>query len=79
MAWFADKKMVLKHHPDKKGEMNAKDAKAADEYFNRIQTGLSPYSMHATCMPYHLTTPSYHCLDYLSLPTAHQPSATSPL
>eukprot|EP00045_Choanoeca_perplexa_P017608 m.259201 g.259201 ORF g.259201 m.259201 type:complete len:703 (-) comp17585_c0_seq4:1455-3563(-) len=34
----AYKKMVLKHHPDKKGEMNAKDAKAADEYFNRIQT-----------------------------------------
>ncbi|EDQ87643.1 uncharacterized protein MONBRDRAFT_33201 [Monosiga brevicollis MX1] len=33
----AYKKMVLKHHPDKKGDLSGAEAKAADEYFDRIQ------------------------------------------
>ena len=36
---LTDKKMVLKHHPDKKGDLSGAEAKAADEYFDRIQRG----------------------------------------
>lgn len=32
----AHRKAVLKHHPDKKGDLPAAEAKAADEYFARI-------------------------------------------
>eukprot|EP00049_Salpingoeca_infusionum_P005021 m.87326 g.87326 ORF g.87326 m.87326 type:complete len:610 (-) comp12826_c0_seq1:150-1979(-) len=31
------RKMVLKHHPDKKGELSPEEAKKAAEYFSRIQ------------------------------------------
>eukprot|EP01147_Barroeca_monosierra_P003661 gene3661-8330_t len=33
----AYRKMVLKHHPDKKGEMSAAEMKKTEEYFGRIQ------------------------------------------
>eukprot|EP00043_Microstomoeca_roanoka_P000986 m.30337 g.30337 ORF g.30337 m.30337 type:complete len:597 (+) comp10598_c0_seq1:122-1912(+) len=33
----AYRKMVLKHHPDKKNDLSETEMKAADEYFNRIQ------------------------------------------
>ena len=38
-AAAADRKMVLKHHPDKKGDLSAAEMKKADEYFGRIQKG----------------------------------------
>ena len=36
---LSDRKAVLKHHPDKKGDLPAAEAKAADEYFARITKG----------------------------------------
>jgi DnaJ-class molecular chaperone len=70
--------MVLKHHPDKKGDLSAVEAKMADEYFARITKGTRGFQapeqnpqgksilliLTNTRRPHPMLVPTYHFTAY---------------